>query len=416
MKNKQDIVIIGGGPAGMVAAIVAARKGARVLVIERMPRVGKKLLVTGNNRCNIANRKVGTSRFHGANPDFISEPFRQFGLDATLSFFEELGIPTRAESDGRIFPTCNQASSVLDALRYEMDDLGVQTVCDQKVQRVEVEPAGFNCVCVDGAEFYAERIIVATGGKSTPNLGSNGGGFKIAKALGHRLVEPVPALVQLTLDVPFLKRLKGLKFHAEAELRINGEPDRAERGEILFTETGISGIPILQLSRTASEHVNTESSGKDTSLEVRLDLLPTVDADALTALLNDRIGRKPNRSIEATLLGLIHKRLIYVILREAKLDDPKVAASTLNEKAVGRIVAALKGWRLPCTGTETWMSSQVTAGGVAVNEIDPETMQSTLVPGAYFAGEVIDIDGDCGGHNLQWAWSSGFVAGVHASV
>jgi len=192
-----NLTIIGGGAAGMVAAIAAARLGARVRVLERMSRVGKKLLATGNGRCNLANLSLDASHYHGESPRFVQDALEQFDLNKTLGFFEELGVVTRAEEDGQVFPITHQAASVLDVLRYEMERLGVEVVCDVNVQKVSGAAGRFVCASTDGREFAAEKIILAAGGKSSPNLGSNGGGFKIGEALGHRIERPAPALVQL---------------------------------------------------------------------------------------------------------------------------------------------------------------------------------------------------------------------------
>jgi len=412
-----NIAIIGGGAAGMVAAIAAGRLGARVRVLERMSRVGKKLLATGNGRCNLTNLNVDASRYHGGRPLFVRDALEQFGVQKTLTFFEELGVLTRVEEDGQLFPITHQASSVLDVLRYEMERLGVEVVCDVNVQKVSGAAGRFVCTSTDGREFAGGKIILAAGGKSSPNLGSNGGGFKLAEALGHRIERPVPALVQLKSDAPYLKHLAGVRVEAGVDVFINHEAKDRDRGEILFTDYGLSGPPILKLSRAvACAAGGGAAGGGGAAMVVRIDLFPEMEEAALAALIAQRIARDPAKPLELSFVGLLPKRLIAVLLKEAGIQaDLQAGCGKLSKTEIGAIAARLKAWEIAVSGTQSWMTSQVTAGGVDVRQIDSRTLESKLVPGLYFAGEVFDIDGDCGGYNLQWAWSSGYVAGVHAA-
>lgn len=405
-----SIVVIGGGASGMAAAIMAARAGARVTVLERMQRVGRKLLATGNGRCNLSNRRIDASHYHGADPAFVNGVFGQFGLDETLAFFDALGVIAEEEDEGKLFPASRQASSVLDVLRYEMDQRGVTEVCSAIVHAVERHRGGLRCVCGDGRIFDAARVVVCAGGKSSPNLGSNGGGFKIAQAMGHAIIEPFPALVQVRLDAPCLDQIAGVSLQGEAEAWVAGRPVRKERGELLFTKYGLSGPPILQLSRIFSE-----AAMRGRASHLRLDLFPALTHEALAARICDRTAKDPRKSIAFSFVGFLHKRLIPVLLQAAAIRDPQRPCGTLDADETARIASVLKSWALPCAGTQSWMHSQVTAGGVDVREVDPATLESKRMPGVHFAGEVLDIDGDSGGYNLQWAWSSGAVAGMHAA-
>jgi predicted Rossmann fold flavoprotein len=406
-----NLIVIGGGAAGMMAATVAARNGAYVTVVERMTRVGKKLLATGNGRCNLTNTHCDVSRYHGGNSEFITEVLTAFDVQQTLDFFEELGVVPAIEDDGKVFPRSAQASSVLDVLRYEMTRLGVRVVSDKRVGEIIGQEDDFSCVCTDGEKLQAHRVIIAAGGKSCPNLGSNGGGFKLAQRLGHTIVELFPALVQVKLRAPFLKRLKGLKFDGEATVLVNGESKRTELGEILFTEYGLSGPPILQLSRIAGQAT---AQGKET--QIRLNLFPSQSEKELAQFLHDRFAQCPWKELDFSFVGLLHKRLIPVILKEAGFDDTATTCQALEDADIRRLATLLKDWRIPCTGTQSWMDSQVTAGGVSVEEVNADTLESMLIPGVFFAGEVLDVDGDCGGFNLQWAWASGFVAATNAGA
>ena len=406
----KHIVIIGGGASGLTAAIMAARNGVRVTVLERMQRVGKKLLATGNGRCNLSNRRLDATHYHGLRPAFVEGVFAQFGLEKTLDFFQSLGVGVEEEDEGKLFPASRQASSVLDVVRYEMARLGVTEVCNVIVHAIQPKRGGFRCVCGDGQTFEAASVVICTGGKSSPNLGSNGGGYKLAQALGHTIIEPFPALVQVRLDAPYLNQISGVGVQGKAEVWVAGKLERTETGELLFAKYGISGTAILQLSRPISEYT---LKGRDTQL--RIDLFPALTQAALISTIQDRIAKAPHKSIDFSFVGFIHKRLIPVLLKVAGVQDPQRPCGDLAPDEIARIASAMKEWTIPCSGTQSWMFSQVTAGGVDVREVDPATLESRRTPGVYFAGEVLDVDGDSGGYNLQWAWASGAVAGTHAA-
>jgi len=407
----RDIIVIGGGASGMVAAIMAARKGARVKVLERMQRVGKKLLATGNGRCNLANRQLDASHYHGGRPEFVNGLFKVFGLEQTLAFFDELGVCVEEEENGKLFPASQQASSVLDVLRYEMAQLGVEEVCEAVVHSIERARDRLRCVCGDGRFFESDRVIVCAGGKSSPNLGSNGGGFKLAEALGHTIIEPFPALVPVRLDAPYLNQIAGVGLNGRAGVWVDGKLEREETGDLLFAKYGISGTAILQLSRPISE-----STLKNRATQLRIDLFPSLSHAALAGLIRNRIEKKPGKTADFGFVGLIHKRLIPVLLKTAGIENAQRPCGDLTPADIARLVSAMKAWTFPCAGTESWMFSQVTAGGVDLSEVNPATLESKIAPGVYFAGEVLDIDGDSGGYNLQWAWTSGAVAGSCAAA
>jgi len=411
MQEEQNrVVIVGGGASGMVAAIAAARQGADVTMLERMVRVGKKLLATGNGRCNLANRNLSIESYHGGSPQFIRSVLDRFDLKQTLVFFENLGIKPVVEENGNVYPASDQASSVLEVLRYEMEQLGVDVHCNTKISRVEKAQMGLRCIDSDGGTYPADCVILAAGGKSSPNLGSNGSGFKVAEGLGHSIREPFPALVQVVLDAPFLKRLSGLRVQARAESRIDGTVQGSEEGELLFTDYGLSGIPVMQLSRVFSENVKTRKE-----LTIHLDLFPDTPYTELEELIVKRIGQNPQKTLEMSFIGLLNKRLIGVVLKEAGLESIHTACGGLTKPEVGRIAALLKDWSLSCVGVKSWMFSQVTAGGVCLDDVSALTLESKICPGVFFAGEILDVDGDCGGYNLQWAWSSGYIAGESAT-
>lgn len=411
---KREVAIIGGGAAGMVAAIVASRNGAKVVIYERMNRVGKKLLATGNGRCNLTNVGLSESNLkciHGSNKKFAGGILKKFTVDETINFFEILGVAHKIENDGKVFPMSDQASSVLDVLRYELDKLSIEIICDIEIDKIKQSKQEFILIDSNGVEYRADKVIIATGGMSSPNLGSNGSGYKLAKSLGHSIVNPFPALVQLKLEAPFLKSIKGVKFNGAASVILGGNILRREEGELLFTEYGISGPPILQLSRNAVEALENKQQPI-----IEIDMFPNFTYEELLNLISLRLSYQYDRPLDFSFIGLINKRLIPIILKVSNIYDLNRTCFEISNKEIEKIVSLLKAWQFDIIGSQSWMHSQVTAGGVDLKEIRPDTLQSKIIPGIYFAGELLDVDGDCGGFNLQWAWSSGYVAGNEASM
>jgi predicted Rossmann fold flavoprotein len=403
------VAVIGGGSAGITAAIAARSKGAIVTVLESNQRIGKKILATGNGRCNLTNINTSIDNYHGNNPRFVYSALSQFGVKQTLDFFARLGVAHKIEEEGKVFPFSLQASSVLDVLRYELEASGVKIQCGAEVVGVTRSNSGFTLTLKDGSEFYADRVIISTGGKAAPHFGSTGSGYALASSLGHRIVEPFPALVQLKLASVYLKQIKGIKFEGTAEVMLDNESLKTARGEILFTEYGISGPPILALSRKAGECLK-----KNQSPWLKLILLETFTAGELEALLAERFSNNPGKTLAFSFVGFLNKQLAPVILKEAGVDINK-SAGQVTTAEINKVASILLNWRFPITGTTSWPAAQITAGGVDVNDINSKTMESRIVPNLYFAGEVLDIDGDCGGFNLQWAWSSGYIAGENAA-
>lgn len=405
------LAVIGGGAAGMAAAIAAGSRGADVTILEKNPRIGRKLLVTGNGRCNFTNVNTGVVNYHGRNPKFVHAALGRFDVNKTIDFFERLGVVHKVEAEGKVFPFSNQASSVLDVLRYELEEVGVELLCGVAVKDIKKGGGEFTLTLEDGSEFKAARVILATGGKAAPQLGASGSGYTLAQKMGHRIVEPFPALVQLKLASDFLKRVQGVKFEGDAEIIAGGRSAQKASGEILFTEYGISGPPIFCLSRKAGEYLQRKES-----VQLKLALINTFSPDELERRLIERFRQCPRKDLAFSFVGFINKKLTPVLLKEAGIEDVKKPAGQVSVEERKKILRLLQDWRFEITGTTSWLNAQVTAGGVDVKDIDNRTMESKIVPKLYFAGEIVDIDGDCGGYNLQWAWSSGFVAGESAAV
>jgi hypothetical protein len=400
----------------MAAAIAARRAGAEVTILERNPRIGKNLLATGNGRCNFTNLYADVSHYHGARPNFVYSALSRFGVAETIAFFQKLGIDHKVEDCGKVFPMSDQASSVLDVLRYELDDLGVTIRCGALVREIRHRDGAWRLQLGDGSTVNGDRVILAAGGQAMPASGSDGSGFELARQLGHTVIDPFPALVQLKLEGGFFKQVEGLKLTGTAEILREQEKGgfsvvTRDRGEILFTSYGVSGPPILQISRKAGEMLQAGERPW-----VRLRVFDSMTPEDLDRLLGARFQNMPRKTLEISLVGLISKRLIPVLLREAGVADPRCRVANLAAGEREKIAGILTDWKLPVRGTMSWQNAQVTAGGVATAGIDPRTMESRLAPGLYLCGEVLDIDGACGGFNLQWAWSSGYIAGSSAAT
>lgn len=411
MKGKRQVVVVGGGAAGIMAAITARRLGAQVTILERNPRIGKKILATGNGRCNYTNIEADLNCYRGNNPGFAQIALSYFTVEDTIRFFEKLGIEPKVEDGGKVFPMSEQASSFLDVFLFELEELGVNVVCDAFVIRIVRQKNGFQLELDNGESYRADRVIIATGGKAMPSSGSDGNGYDLARTLGHRITDVFPALVQLKLEGPFFKRIQGVKFVGTAEIIHQDQSLAKDRGDILFANYGISGPPILQISRKAGELLQ---AGKEAILKISI--IDMMSKEELLKKLEKRFRVGTNKPVDFSLVGFINKRLIPVVLMEAGINDLKRPAGSLSVQEQERIGDILTDWRFKIRGTKSWPSAQVTAGGVDTGEIDENTMESKLVKGLFFAGEIIDIDGLCGGFNLQWAWSSGYLAGQYSAL
>ncbi|MCY6958160.1 BaiN/RdsA family NAD(P)/FAD-dependent oxidoreductase [Clostridium brassicae] len=402
---KHELIIIGAGASGITAAITAKNFGIDVALIDSNNRIGKKILATGNGRCNISNENISLDRYHSEDIDFFRPVLSSFSINDTLTFFNELGLPLITLDEGKIYPMSLQASSVLDILRETLDEKEIPVYIETKVSSIKHENNYFKIITNTSDVFDCEKLLICCGGKSAANTGSDGSGFTLAKKLGHSIVNPIPALVQLKLGYKKIKALSGVKFDGKAEILVDGKSIKEDFGEILFTDYGISGPPILQLSRTASYAL---SKGKNTT--IKIDMMNNFSSKELQDFLENHWGIFGYRSIHDSFIGIINKKIIPVLLKESGIDNIHKPCweLTWNEKL--NIFKLLKEWEFQITGTNGFNNSQVTAGGVNTKEINPLTLESKILKNLYFAGEIIDVDGDCGGFNLQWAWASGFIA------
>lgn len=407
MAKTYALCVIGGGASGLMAALAAVKLQGfpDVVLLEGQARVGKKLLATGNGRCNFSHREAcDLSRYHSGCPETVEAVLSRSKPENTLRFFEALGIPAR-EEDGRLYPYSLQAGAVVDVLRYEAARLGVEIRTETPVKTIQTR----NGLYIAG-DVSAKRLIVATGGMASPALGSDGSGYALLEAFGHRRTPLFPALTQLVTTRPEIKGLSGVRIEVEATLLVCGKEARREREELMFTDYGLSGPLALALSREAS------SALAEGIMDVRavIDLFPDMDGATLRGYLQERIKSRPERPLEDLFLGLLHKRLGLALLRIAELP-PAAAHGSLKPREIDALVHLAKAYPITITGTRGFTDAQVTCGGIDLSGFVPETLESRFSPGLYACGEVLDVDGDCGGFNLQWAWSSGAVAGMGAA-
>lgn len=409
---KKQVAVIGGGAAGLTAAIWAARSGASAVILEHTDRVGKKILSTGNGRCNLTNSKMEASCYRSGDPQFPMEAISQFGWKDTLRWFSSMGLLCRCRMESYYYPMSDQASAVLDCLRMECSRLGITIrtgIQPERIRRMREGRRSFYEIMTDQGEVRADAVILACGSKAAPNTGSDGSGYELAKSLGHRIIKPLPALVQLRCQGNHYRQLAGIRTEADLRLLVNDREMWRERGELQITDYGISGIPVFQLSRFAARGMD---EGK--KVRVMIDFLPFMDKKESRIFLEQRFAEFGDRNGEDFFTGVLHKKLAAVLLKMAgiRLDQP-VSSASIRQR--DHLLRAIKEYEALVSSVNPFANAQVCCGGVDVREVDPSTMESRLMGDIYFAGEILDVDGICGGYNLQWAWSSGKAAGCRAA-
>ncbi len=418
-----DIAVIGGGASGMVSAIYAhkylgdaTKEPCFVSLFERNARLGKKLLMTGNGRCNLANLEKELARFHGGDPSFTEYALSQYPPEKVIAFFEQIGVLCTAEEDQRVYPASLHASSVLDALRLALDESNISQYRETFIKEISKAGNQFILHASDGKSYTASSVIIATGGMCAPATGSDGNGYKLLTAFDHELAEPVPSIVQLATNTSFVKPISGNKIRGTASLVINGALVRTENGEILFTDYGLSGPPVLQLSGYVSRALhNGKQRGQPQDITIVLDFLPDHSLDEVIAILCNRRNTFPGRKLEEYLTGLFQRRLAYGLMKSSIKKPLSAIVAELTDDEIAALAQSCKALSITVTGTKSFAHAQVTAGGIKTSGFDASTMGSRHCPGLFACGEILDIDGDCGGFNLHWAWASGFLAGSSAA-
>lgn len=400
-----DVIIIGAGASGLMAAAAAASKGARVALLEHKDDIGKKILATGNGRCNFTNTDMSVNKFHGSKA-LIKNGLSQFNYSDTICFFKELGIPAY-DNAGYIYPNSRQAASVVAAFRMELMRLHVDVKTGINI--TDIKPAddrtGY-CIQTDQGCFKSKRLIIACGLTASPKLGSDGSLFRQIEALGHHIQKPLPALCGFSCDGLNFKKITGVRCDATVASVIDGQMTEQNTGELQLADYGISGIPVFQISSLMSRALD-----KGQMVEVIIDFLPAFSDDELNGYIKDRIiTTTDNRSLNEMLNGLLNNKLLLELIHKSGVSPDK-KGRLLTDDDCKSLTRSIKHTAVSVKKPRGVEFAQVCAGGIYTKEIDVRTLESKIHPGLYFCGELLDVDGICGGYNLQWAWTSGYIAG-----
>ena len=401
--NKQwDLVVIGAGASGMMAAITAARENKKVCIIEKLDKAGKKLLATGNGKCNFTNENIHVDCFHG-DKAFINYVLDQFSVEDCLHFFRSIGVYQK-NKNGYYYPNSEQASSVVNALVYELERLSVKISYETIVKEIDSKENEV-CVWTNKGLFSGKRLVIATGLLAAPKLGSDGSLFDVIKGLGHRFRPVLPALCGFYCKGMKFKQVSGVRAQGTVAAYINGEFCAEDTGEIQFTDYGLSGIPVFQISRCLSKGLYEKKK-----VEIKLNLLPDFKQEQLEKEINYRYSLCASMPVSVLLNGLINQKLADMILEKAGIDK-NIYTTSISKHELSKIVALLQEITVLVTNYRDFEFAQVCTGGIPVSDINSKTLESRLVPNVYFTGEILDVDGICGGYNLHFAWATGYIAG-----
>ena len=403
---KTEIAVIGGGASGLMAAITAKKSGKEVIILERKDRILKKVLITGNGRCNITNVNANISNYFGKNISSVENILNRFTPQDTMDFFNGLGIVCNEENRGKVYPLSGQASSVVDALRFEAEKLGIKIETEFYVRKIEKDGFKFRIYSEDRKKIEAGRVIIAAGGQSYPELGSNGSGFELAKELGHSVTKLSPSIVQLKTEKNQVKGLQGIKTDVAVTAYGDNKKICTYDGELLFTDYGISGNVVFNISFVMPLYKN---------VEFEIDFMEKFDYNELYEMLKERKRILSHLTMENYFNGMINKKLGQFLSKVSGIEKLSKPVKDLNDSDIRKLCTVLKKYRVKILETTGFKNAQVTAGGVSLDEVNTEILESKIVKGLYFSGEVLDVYGECGGFNLQWAWASGYIAGENAA-
>lgn len=401
MKN---IAIIGGGASGLMAAFFAARSGANVTLYEHNNSVGKKILASGNGRCNIINTGATHADYAGSDPQFVIYALKQMNFHYFQSLCHSIGLLLDVKEDGRCYPLSNEAKSVLIALKGAVSDAGVTILTESAVTAISKDNSGFIVTSNKQNRCYA-RVLIATGSEAAPQLGATADGYAFARSLKHEIVPTYPSLVQLHLSSKHAPKMAGVKTVAEVTLVIDGKSNMKVIGDILFASYGISGLAILDISQKASYALLHKQR-----VSLSLNLLPQFDIQTLTNTLDKLFTSIPTQTLQNALCGLLPAKIVSYLLEDAAIGL-STTVSSLNPKEIKKLAHLIGEWKFEVSDTHGFKHAEVSGGGVSTAQVNPKTMESKLVEGLYFAGEVLDIVGRRGGYNFNFAWASGMIAG-----
>ena len=396
----KEVVIVGGGSSGLTAAITAARNGKDVTIIERNNKCGKKILITGNGRCNFWNTDENLSHFHSSNSNLLKEFITDERKNSILKFFDSLGLAYKTKN-GYYYPFSNQAFTIENALLSECKKLNIKIINDITVEKIIKK----DCFIInpDKEKITAKNIIIATGSKAAPKTGSDGLGYEISKSLGHNIITPLPSLVQLKADEPYFKNWSGIRTDVKVNLLINHKYIKSETGEVQLTNYGLSGICIFNLSGEAAKALN-----QNKNVIISINFIPF--ASNPKTFLQTLNKNSYHKTISELLEGILHYKLVDIIIKKTHLKRD-LLLNTLTDNELNNLIKTLTDFQIEILDTHTLDHAQVCSGGIPLTEINSKTLESLKVKNLYFTGEIIDIDGDCGGYNLGWAWMSGIIAG-----
>lgn len=413
MHTEWEVAVIGGGASGLAAAVRAAQLGCRTVILERGERVGRKLLATGNGKCNLTNAQAAqiTGHYFGTHPERVEQALAHCPPSETTAFFRAIGLLTRTDAEGRVYPYSEQASAVLDVLRNAAQNAGVREQCGFEVCAIERVRDGFVLHGANGMRTTARAVIAACGGPAAPSNGGTELGATLLRAMGHTIIPQRPSLTPLRTDERLTRPLKGLRVKCAVALQSNGKTVQREHGELQFGDGQLSGICVFQLSRKAGECLQ---SAQKVTLSV--DLLPELSEQETAALLEQRAAQLAQLPAEMYFTGLFAKKIGYELMRLCVKDLSHRTVGTLTAQERAQLAARCRAWAFPVTATGTYAAAQVTAGGARLDQFDMRTMASKCVTGLFACGELLDADGCCGGYNLQWAWSSGLLAARGAAA
>jgi len=401
-----DAVIVGAGASGLVSAIVAARRGKKILIVEKNSKVGKKLLATGNGKCNITNQRPTLEHFYSQNQKFIASVFEDYSYQSVKQFFKSIGLELIEAKEGKVFPMSLQASSVVELLECECEQLAVKIVCDALVENISFRSGHF-VIKYNNQQVESRKVVLATGHCSAPQLGGVLDGIGFARAFNHKIIKDFPTLVQLTSahKESYLKRMAGVKVESRVTVEV-GERTVHKQGDVLFTNYGISGLAILDISRFVMVELL-----KKKSVMLTIDLMPKMSDEQLFALMKKSLVKKSSKPLAIWMQGFMNKKLILPILESLQLEKETVGSILLNLKNLETIVKKIKQFTFEINGSKGYKGAEVATGGVDTKEVNAKSLESKKQEGLYVTGELLDVDGDRGGFNLYFAWISGFRVG-----